>query len=55
MHDLNEQDRTFREEVRAFIDAEFPADLREKADLGRGFSREEQVGWHKKLAERGWL
>jgi alkylation response protein AidB-like acyl-CoA dehydrogenase len=55
MHDLTPQARAFREEVREFIRDEFPAPMREKAELGRSFSRDETVSWHQSLSARGWL
>lgn len=55
MLDLNPEDHAFRQEVRDFIAAEFPAELRAVADAGREFSREQMVSWHKTLSARGWL
>ena len=48
-------DEQFRDEVRAFIDSNFPVDMRDKARRGRSFEREEIIAWHKVLAEKGWL
>ena len=55
MHDISPDDRVFRDEVRDFIASEFPEVLRLKAERGESFTRDEIMGWHKRLAEKGWL
>ncbi|MCB1738936.1 MAG: acyl-CoA dehydrogenase family protein, partial [Gammaproteobacteria bacterium] len=55
MFSLSAEDRAFQQEVRDFIDSEFPPDLKAKAAAGREFTRDEIVGWHKVLSRKGWL
>jgi acyl-CoA dehydrogenase len=45
----------FRAEVRAFVEARLPADIRAASRAGRQLSRAQYVQWHVLLAERGWL
>jgi alkylation response protein AidB-like acyl-CoA dehydrogenase len=54
--DLREtaSERTFREEVRAFIAASLPKDLKEKSDAGLRLTVEDGQRWHKILAQHGW-
>jgi alkylation response protein AidB-like acyl-CoA dehydrogenase len=47
-------DLAFREEVRAFIAAHLPADLRAKSAAGLRMSIEDGRRWHKILAAHGW-
>jgi alkylation response protein AidB-like acyl-CoA dehydrogenase len=49
-----EQD-SFREEVRAFVKAKLPADIRKKVELGLRLERADYVTWFRILQERGWL
>ena len=49
-----EQD-AFREEVRAFVKAKLPADIRKKVELGLRLERADYVTWFRILQERGWL
>lgn len=44
----------FRDEVRAFVDARLPAEIRERLRDGHLPSKEESVTWQRILAERGW-
>lgn len=45
----------FRREIRAFIEAELPAELRARVERGYSLlSREDHTLWQKKLAARGW-
>jgi alkylation response protein AidB-like acyl-CoA dehydrogenase len=44
----------FRDEVREFIDAELPRDIRHKIELGRRTSKEDMVRWQKILYAKGW-
>ncbi|MBL8376446.1 MAG: acyl-CoA dehydrogenase family protein [Burkholderiales bacterium] len=52
---LTEDDRRFRDEVRAFIDANVPRDLRERVAAGADLGRDDYVSWQRMLAARGWL
>jgi len=52
------EDAAFRQEVRGFLRAELPADLRAADDavLGVGVGEDErEVDWLRKLAKRGWV
>ena len=47
--------QAFREEVRAFIQANLPLELRERVERGWGFlGKEDYVFWQKRLQARGW-
>ena len=48
------EQNAFREEVRAFLRAELPAEVRRKMEEGRPLSREEVVAWQRVLNARGW-
>jgi alkylation response protein AidB-like acyl-CoA dehydrogenase len=54
--DLNytPDEESFRAEVRAFLAAELPAEIRDKVNLGRRLRKEELVRWQKILYRRGW-
>jgi alkylation response protein AidB-like acyl-CoA dehydrogenase len=54
--DLNytAEEASFREEVRTFVAAELPADIRDKVNLGRRVGKEDLVRWQKILHRRGW-
>ncbi len=51
--DLNysSEELAFRDEVRAWLAAHLPAELKDKAHL----SREELLRWHRILAKKGWV
>ena len=51
--DFAPEDLAFRDEVRAFIEANYPAELKGKAEEGREIEREDFLKWHRILAERG--
>ncbi len=55
--DLNysAEELAFRDEVRAWLDASIPADLREKVLNYRELSKDDLVRWHRILADKGWL
>ncbi|HEY0191488.1 MAG TPA: acyl-CoA dehydrogenase family protein [Kofleriaceae bacterium] len=44
----------FRDEVRAFLAAEFPAHLRPKAETDAHFEHDESMEWHRVLYQKGW-
>jgi alkylation response protein AidB-like acyl-CoA dehydrogenase len=48
------EEEDFRAEVRAFFDAELPADIRSKVQLGRRISKDDMVRWQKILFRKGW-
>lgn len=49
------EDIAFREEVRAFIAANYPAQLRGKLDEGEEWSKADYLSWHRILARQGWV
>src|SRR6202789_3989837 len=54
--DLNytPEEESFRAEVRAFLAAELPVDIRGKVNLGRRLRKDDLVRWQKILFRRGW-
>jgi alkylation response protein AidB-like acyl-CoA dehydrogenase len=48
------EERAFREEVQAFLNAKLPADLKAKAFAHHHLVRDDYIRWHALLAERGW-
>ena len=53
---FSEQDRTFQQEVRTWLDDAWPQEMRDKqarSALGK-LSKEDLVAWQKRLAEKGW-
>jgi len=49
------EDLAFREEVRAFIKAELPVDVRTKMEAGIELTKADYVSWQHKLCAKGWL
>jgi alkylation response protein AidB-like acyl-CoA dehydrogenase len=47
-------DLAFRDQVRAFLDAELPADLRHKVLNQLRLHKDDYVRWHRILARQGW-
>jgi alkylation response protein AidB-like acyl-CoA dehydrogenase len=45
----------FRDEVRAFLEAELPSDLQHKVLNHLRLSKDDYVRWHKILARQGWV
>jgi alkylation response protein AidB-like acyl-CoA dehydrogenase len=52
--DFSPEDNAFREEVRAFLAENYPAELREKQRHENALSREDYLSWHRILAKKGW-
>lgn len=52
--DFSPEDAAFREEVRTFIDENYPKDVREKQKRGEKLSREDYLAWHKTCYKNGW-
>ena len=48
-------ERAFRDEVRAFVRQNLPADLAAKVNEGKRLSREDFLRWHRILAKKGWV
>ena len=55
--DLNytSEDLAFRDQVRAFLDANLPLDLQQKVRKHLRLSKSDYVRWHKILAAQGWV
>ncbi len=55
--DLNysAEEQAFREEVRAWLNASIPDDLRRKVLDYEELSKDDLVRWHKILAKKGWV
>jgi alkylation response protein AidB-like acyl-CoA dehydrogenase len=55
--DLNysPEETAFRDEVRAWIGANLPNDLRDKVLSYRELSKDDLLRWHKILAKKGWI
>ena len=55
--DLNysAEEQAFRKEVRTWLDANIPADLRTKVLDYEELSKDDLVRWHKILAKKGWV
>jgi pimeloyl-CoA dehydrogenase len=51
---LNDSEKTFREEVRAFIRARLPQEIRDRLRLGHPPRKQDTVAWQRILHERGW-
>jgi hypothetical protein len=55
--DLNysQEELSFRDEVRSWLEANLPQDLRQKVADYAHLSKEDLVRWHKILAKKGWV
>jgi alkylation response protein AidB-like acyl-CoA dehydrogenase len=55
--DLNysAEELAFREEVRSWLDANLPEDLKDKVASFRHLSKDDLLRWHKILAKKGWV
>jgi pimeloyl-CoA dehydrogenase large subunit len=51
---LSPEETAFRDEVRAFIKAELPADVQRKIILGQELGKQDIVNWQRKLNAKGW-
>jgi alkylation response protein AidB-like acyl-CoA dehydrogenase len=47
-------DEAFRTDVRAFLEANLPADLQQKVRQHKRLSKDDYVRWHKIVARQGW-
>jgi alkylation response protein AidB-like acyl-CoA dehydrogenase len=45
----------FRDDVRAWLDASVPAELRRKVLDYEELTKDDLVGWHRTLADKGWI
>lgn len=55
--DLNysAEEQAFRDEVRAFVEANLPKDLQHKVLNHKRLAKEDYVRWHKIVARQGWV
>jgi alkylation response protein AidB-like acyl-CoA dehydrogenase len=51
---FSDQERAFREDVRAFVTQKLPADIRRKMQNGEELEKDDQYRWHRTLFEQGW-
>jgi alkylation response protein AidB-like acyl-CoA dehydrogenase len=52
---FTEAEEAFRQEVRAFVQAKLPDDIRRKVELGLRLEHADYVTWFRILEARGWL
>ena len=52
---LGPEDAAFRDEVREFIDANLPADIRRRVEGEKLLPKSDYVRWQKILHEKGWI
>ena len=48
------EEQAFRTEVRGWLAANLPADIRAKVTGYQGLSKDDYIRWHKILAAKGW-
>ncbi len=53
--DFTAEELAFQEEVREFLQNEFPRELKEKVDANIRLSKDELVRWQKILYKKGWV
>ncbi len=53
--EYSQADLAFRDQVRAFVKAKLPAEIRNKIDHGQPLAKEDHVRWQKLLHEQGWV
>jgi alkylation response protein AidB-like acyl-CoA dehydrogenase len=53
--DFSPEDIAFRDEVRAFIASDYPADIRAKQDAGIDLDKDDYLAWHRVMAKKGWV
>ena len=49
------EELAFRDEVRAWLRANLPGDLRDKVSANDHLSKDDLLRWHRILAQRGWI
>ncbi len=52
---LSPKDEAFRDEMRAFMRDNLPAEIRHKVEMGLGLGKSDYVTWQQIVNERGWL
>jgi alkylation response protein AidB-like acyl-CoA dehydrogenase len=53
--EYSSEELAFRDEVRGWLRNNLPAELRRKVETYQPLSKEELLGWHRVLAEKGWV
>jgi alkylation response protein AidB-like acyl-CoA dehydrogenase len=53
--EFSKEELAFRDEIRAFVAAKLPAEIREKIDQGQPLSKNDAIRWQKILFEKGWI
>lgn len=53
--DYSAEERAFRDDVRDWLRANLPAAMRDKVARYAHLDRDDLLGWHRILAERGWI
>lgn len=51
---FTEEELAFQQEVRTFLEKEYPEDIRRKKDGGHPLSRDDMIRWQKILYRQGW-
>src|SRR5262249_60720484 len=49
------EEQKFAAEVRAFVKANLPADVRDKVKNGKHLNRDDYMRWQQALGKKGWL
>ncbi len=52
---LSPKDEAFRDEMRAFMRDNLPAEIRHKVEMGLGLGKNDYVTWQQIVNDRGWL
>ncbi len=53
--ELTSADRAFRDEVREFVAANLPPDIKRRVENNLELGRDDYADWHRILYERGWI
>jgi len=52
--DFTAEELTFQKDVKAFLESEFPSDIKHKVDNGIALEKDDYVRWQKILNNKGW-
>ena len=52
---FTQEEQAFRSEVRTFVEANLPADIRERVLGGKRLGKDDFMTWHKILYRKGWV
>jgi alkylation response protein AidB-like acyl-CoA dehydrogenase len=53
--EFSAEDIAFRQQVRAFIEDQYPTQLRGRADENEEMSKDDYLSWHRVVAKQGWI